>query len=244
VDQRLTGADRQGAGVIGFAHRGGRALAPDNSERAFALALERGVRGLETDVWLSADGVCVLDHDGRTGRWPQRRPIAEQLAAQLPRHLLTLEAFYRRFGTDFELSVDIKSPVAARAVLACAAAVHGVDRLWLCHPDVGLLSASKAAAPQVHLVQSVRRSSVTEGPEARARALAAAGVEALNLQAREWDPAWVRALHAAGVACFAWDAQRVVVIQDLVRLGIDGVYCDDPDTLAAGLGGATGSRSG
>src|SRR6185436_7833703 len=48
---------------IGFAHRGARAHAPENTLDAFALALRLGATGLETDLWLTADGIPVLDHD-------------------------------------------------------------------------------------------------------------------------------------------------------------------------------------
>ncbi|MDQ1372669.1 MAG: glycerophosphoryl diester phosphodiesterase, partial [Actinomycetota bacterium] len=49
---------------IGFAHRGARAHAPENTLEAFQLALKLGATGLESDVWLTHDGVPVLDHDG------------------------------------------------------------------------------------------------------------------------------------------------------------------------------------
>ena len=52
---------------IGFAHRGARAHAPENTLEAFRLALRLGATGLESDVWLTADGVAVLDHDGAVG---------------------------------------------------------------------------------------------------------------------------------------------------------------------------------
>ena len=39
-----------------FAHRGARAHAPENTLEAFTLALRLGATGLESDVWLTADG--------------------------------------------------------------------------------------------------------------------------------------------------------------------------------------------
>lgn len=41
---------------IGFAHRGAKAHAPENTPEAFDLAVRLGATGIESDVWLSADG--------------------------------------------------------------------------------------------------------------------------------------------------------------------------------------------
>jgi glycerophosphoryl diester phosphodiesterase len=45
------------------AHRGGRALAPENTLAAFTNAMEMGVDTLELDIGLTADGVVVISHD-------------------------------------------------------------------------------------------------------------------------------------------------------------------------------------
>ena len=64
---------------IGFAHRGARAHAPDNTSESFELALRLGASGLESDVWLTADGVPVLDHDGVVRVGHRRRPERGQV---------------------------------------------------------------------------------------------------------------------------------------------------------------------
>src|SRR3954466_12207013 len=46
-----------------FAHRGGSALAPENTMAAFANGVALGADGLELDVHLSRDGVGVVLHD-------------------------------------------------------------------------------------------------------------------------------------------------------------------------------------
>jgi glycerophosphoryl diester phosphodiesterase len=45
------------------AHRGGAALAPENTLAAFGNALDLGVTTLECDVHVSADGIAVLSHE-------------------------------------------------------------------------------------------------------------------------------------------------------------------------------------
>src|SRR5258705_3211146 len=51
-----------------FAHRGGAALAPENTFAAFDQGLALGADGLELDVRLSRDGVVVVHHDATVDR--------------------------------------------------------------------------------------------------------------------------------------------------------------------------------
>ena len=81
-----------GSPPILFAHRGGRAHAPENSMEAFRLAVRLGATGLESDVWCTADGVPVLDHDGRVGRWPRRRAIPTITLDEVPATIPTTAA--------------------------------------------------------------------------------------------------------------------------------------------------------
>ena len=70
--------------AILFAHRGARAHAPENTLEAFRLAVRLGATGLESDVWRTADGDAVLDHDGVVGTMFRRRRLAEVATADLP----------------------------------------------------------------------------------------------------------------------------------------------------------------
>src|SRR5438034_10475764 len=90
---------------IAFAHRGAQAHAPENTLEAFALARRLGATGLESDVWLTADGVAVLDHDGVVGGRLRHRPIADVARTALPAHIPSLADLYAECGTDFELSL-------------------------------------------------------------------------------------------------------------------------------------------
>lgn len=69
-----------------FAHRGGSALAPENTLAAFELGLRVGADGLELDVHLSADGVPVVVHDSTLERTTDASgPVAARTAAELAR---------------------------------------------------------------------------------------------------------------------------------------------------------------
>ena len=53
---------------FGIAHRGGAALWPENTFRAFQGALGHGITRIETDAHLTRDGVVVLSHDPSLAR--------------------------------------------------------------------------------------------------------------------------------------------------------------------------------
>src|SRR5436190_11368898 len=69
-----------------FAHRGGSALAPENTLAAFELGLRAGADGFELDVHLSADGVLVVFHDDTLDRTTNATGlVAARTAAELAR---------------------------------------------------------------------------------------------------------------------------------------------------------------
>lgn len=219
---------------IAFAHRGARARARENTIEAFRLALELGATGLESDVWRTRDGALALDHDGVVRVGLRRRPIGAVDRDDLPPHVPTLEELFAACGTGYHLSLDVRDPEAAPAVVAAArGAGFDLRRLWLCHPDWRVVASWRALDPEVRLVDSTRLRRMREGPERRAAQLAAAKVDCVNLHHSDWTAGLVTLFHRFGVHAFAWDAQFERVIASLVRMGIDGVFSDHPDRLAA-----------
>ncbi len=84
---------------IAFAHRGGKAHAPENTIAAFTLGLKLGATGLESDVWLTSDGIPVLEHDGIIRHRLSRRPIGELRRDQLPSYVPSLTDLIEQCGT-------------------------------------------------------------------------------------------------------------------------------------------------
>lgn len=221
--------------LIGFAHRGARSEERENTLSAFVRALEVGANGLETDAWLTADGVVVLDHDGVTGPLWRRRAVSSQMRDDLPDHIPSLDELYNTCGADFDLSIDVKDPAVLEPLLAVVRKADAAERLWLCYHDWRPMAAWRRVAPDVHLVESTNLSWMSEGLDARVSALAAAGVEAVNLHRSQWDAPTVNAVHAGGLLAFAWDAQSRRDLDELVVLGVDAVYSDHVDRMVAAL---------
>ncbi len=213
---------------IGFAHRGARAHAPDNTLQAFRLALRLGATGLEGDVWLTSDGVPVLDHDGVTGGAFRKRRLGEQTRTQLPEHIPTLAELLDECGWDYHLSLDLKDPQAGPAVIRTVRDVAPslLPRLWLHHPDLAVLTALRPVDADVKLVESTRLARMKEGPERRAAVLAQAGIDAVNLHHTDWTGGLTTLFHRFDRLAMAWDVQYEYSLRTLLRMGIDAVFSD------------------
>jgi len=222
---------------IAFAHRGARAHAPENTLEAFRLALRLGATGLESDVWLTSDGVPVLNHDGKVGRGLRRRRLADVPRSALPDSVPSVADLYAECGTGFELSLDVYDPDAVGAVVDVARAAGGgaAGRLWLCHPDWELLAGWRSEWADVRLVNSTRKDDLRQGAERRAAQLTEAGGDAVNLPHNDWTGGLTTLFHRFGRLAFAWGAQHERIVRALARMGIDGVYGDHVDRLVDGL---------
>lgn len=216
---------------IAFAHRGASAHAPENTLAAFHLGLRLGATGLESDVWLTADGVPVLDHDGRVRHGVRHRRIASLDRRALPSHIPALADLYAECGADYELSLDLKDDAAAAATFAVARAAGAAERLWLCHPDQTLLAALRRDAGDIRLVHSTHLRRMPHGPERLAAQLGNDGIDVVNLRHNEWTGGLTTLFHRFGRLCFGWDAQHERMVVELLDMGIDGVYSDHVDRM-------------
>jgi glycerophosphoryl diester phosphodiesterase len=220
--------------VIGFAHRGAKAYARENTLEAFALALRLGATGLESDVWLTADGVPVLDHDGVVKGRLRSKPISAVARADLPVHIPTLEELLVATEPGVPLSLDVKDPDAFGTVVD----VYERQRrdasklLYLCHPDLVILRGNDRFASRATLVHSTRIARMKDGPERHAAVLREAGVGVVNMPYPDWTGGLVALFKRFDVDCFAWDCQHERQIAEVARMGVDAIYSDWPDRLA------------
>jgi glycerophosphoryl diester phosphodiesterase len=219
---------------IAFAHRGARAHAVENTIEAFRLALRLGATGLESDVWLTSDGVPVLDHDGmlRSGV-RRRRPFASVPRAALPAHVPTLADLLDACGDSYHLSLDLKDPASGPRVIDIVRDVTPdlLPRLWLCHPDHASLVPIRELSDDVKLIDSTRHNRIKEGAERRAATLSSRGIDGINLHHSDWNGGLVALFHRFGLIAFGWDMQFEHILRPALRMGIDGVYSDHVDVM-------------
>jgi glycerophosphoryl diester phosphodiesterase len=217
---------------VAFAHRGARAHAPENTIESFRLALRLGATGLESDVWITADGVPVLDHDGVVKRWGRRVPIADVDRLRMPEHVPSLADLLRACPEDFHLSLDVKDPEAFAAVITDVRAVRPdiESRLWLCHHEWTVVARWRSHTT-ARLVDSTRLSRIKEGPERRAALLAEAGIDAINMHHSDWNGGLVTLFHRFDRLTMGWDMQQDHVLGDGFRMGLDAVFSDHTDRM-------------
>jgi glycerophosphoryl diester phosphodiesterase len=217
---------------IAFGHRGARAYAADNTLESFELALTLGANGLESDVWVTADGVAVLDHDGLVPRrFGRTVSIASLARDELPAHIPTLEDLLAHCGHQYHLSLDLKDTAAGPVVIDTVRRVAPelLPRLWLCSPHWrSLLDLRNQGA---RLVDSTRLQRIKEGPERRAATLAREGIDGINLHHSDWSGGLVTLFHRFDRVAFGWDMNHENVLATCLRMGLDAVYCDSPDTM-------------
>lgn len=241
-----------------FAHRGGSALAPENTLVAFGNGLRLGADRLELDVHATADGVVVVLHDPTLDRTTDGSgPVRESSLADLRRldagfHFVDdrgdrsfrgrevrVPTFAELLSTfpDTTLNVEIKQrePEIVGAVLAEMDRAGARARVLLAAEDPAVMERIRQLAPDVATSSSV--ADVLDFFE-RLESGRLAGHRPPGT-ALQIPPSWegrdlvtaesVRAAHAVGLEVHVWTIDDPGEIARLLRLGVDGIVTDRPD---------------
>jgi len=225
--------------AITFAHRGARAVHPENTLPAFRHALEHGARGLESDAWRAGDDEVVLVHDEslRGGRLGRRVAVGSSTSTRLAElGVPRLADLYRELGSDYELSIDLKDHEVGASIIDLARAEGAVERLWLCSPSRGVLRPLREQSSDVRLVHSQSKSRLEQPIERHAAGLAESKIDAVNLHHSEWTAGLVALFHRFNVKAFAWDCQEERHLRAMQQIGIDAVYSDHVDRMVSVIG--------
>lgn len=241
-----------------FAHRGGSALAPENTTAAFDNGLTLGADGIELDVHLSRDGVVMVHHDRLLDRTTNLRgPIGAWTAEELSRadagwHFRRDDAFPfrgRRIGVptlaevlaryrDVPVIIELKgsSEALARAVVAVVRAADAVDRVCVGSFELRGLRIVRAIEPAI--ATSAARVEVTwtllqvwcRRPLARV-AYAGYQVPERSGRTRVVTPRFVEAARCAGLGVQVWTVDTSADASRLLDHGVGALITDRPDAI-------------
>lgn len=220
-----------------WAHRGDSANAPENTMLAFDQARAAGADGLELDVRFDADHNVVVFHDSAlerlTGRPGRMEALSAAERAQLrvggePVPLLAevLHAF------DMEIDVEIKANrpgrmgALARATARVIADAGRVDRIMVSSFDPFTLLQFHRHLPDVALAHIFADDQAL--PLRKGWAGHAIGASLVHPQNTLCTEASVKAWRRSGMAVNVWTVDQPSELVRLARLGVDGVFSNDP----------------
>ena len=222
-----------------FAHRGGSALAPENTIAAFDNGLALGADGLELDVHLSRDGVVMVHHDRTLDRTTTLHgPIAERTADELRRvDVPTLTEVLARYR-DPRIIVELKvnDPALAAATIDVIRRADAVDRVCLGSFGTRVLRAARALEPAIATsgareeVRWALYRSWCRWPVSRVT-YGGYQVPEMSGRTRVVSPRFVADAHRAGLGVQVWTVDREDDACRLLEWGVDALITDRPDII-------------
>jgi glycerophosphoryl diester phosphodiesterase len=238
--------------VIG--HRGAAAHAPENTLAGFAAAVRLGVRWIELDVQLTADGVPVVFHDDRldrttdgcgllvetsladlrrldAGRW-----FAERFAGERIPTLVEALSFLVEQGQGLCLEIkadEARGETTAKEALACLRQHWPADG-----PPLMVSSFAKSALTALAEVGSVwpRGWLVDVLPDGWQGEVQRLGCCSLHVNHRSLDETLARAIKKEGLALLAYTVNVRQRAEHLWGWGTDALFSDCPEQLLKSVG--------
>ena len=243
------------------AHRGGAALAPENTIEAFANALAIGVTTLECDVHITADGIAVLSHE----RTYAGRLIAASTAADLaPVATLTelIDLVRDRRADEVGLNIETKFDVVhpdegaprerfVEEVVDALRSTGMLGRASVQSFDWAVLGLVRSAAPELRLnaltntdyLEAHRPGAspwlggldIDDFHDSVPAAVSSLGFDAISPSHTILTPAMVAEAHQAGLRVLPYTVDAAASMRRLVEFGVDGMITNRPDVLRSVL---------
>ncbi len=232
---------------IVFAHRGASAHAPENTLAAFELALRQGTDAVELDAKLTSDGQIVVIHDQTVDRTTEGTGRVKDLTLA---EIRKLDA-----GSHFDVAFRGEPIPTLEEVLKAIGQLTLVNIELTNYTSVTDQLPNKAAAlvKRLKLTRHVIFSSFNpialrrvQGllPEAPLALLALPGgrgwlarswvgrllvrYQSLNPEYRDVTPQMIARMHRGSRSVLTYTVNEKVELERLFRMGVDGVFTDNP----------------
>ncbi|KHT62175.1 glycerophosphodiester phosphodiesterase [Photobacterium gaetbulicola] len=228
-------------------HRGAAALAPENTIASINKAAEAGVKWVEIDTQLSADGIPVVIHDETVNRCTDGKGrIADLTLAQLKRldagswfhpsyaneRIPTLaEALDACLSLDLTLNIELKihrdeqiEPLVDAVVALINEKGYPIDKL--------LFSSFQKRALELcqQLMPEVRRGFICEvWNDYSLSSIETCHAYSVHIDHHILTPAIARNIKSAGYILKIWTLNKAEKAQSFWDMGVDSIITDAPD---------------
>lgn len=220
-----------------FAHRGASHDAPENTLKAFQLALQQGADGIELDVHLSADEHVVVIHDGDLGRTTDgtgrvdQTTLAEirQLDAGEGEKIPTLAEVLDLVGDKLSINIELKG--FSSDIRRLPDAVLGLVEDFGLKESIVFSSFDPRMLIQLHRIDPDVRAGMLLLPGAMfARTVFSQFVRPWSLHPHfgSVNKGFIRRAKRHGYSVFTWTVNQEEDIQHMIEMGVDGIITDVP----------------
>lgn len=251
-------------GILVVAHRGGAALAPENTLGAFANALKIGVDMVECDVHLSKDGELVVMHDPDLTRTTDGNGFIYQMdladiqkldaaakfkggpwpAERVPTLDEVLDLVKGKTKIQIEIKVEKflgRYAGIEQKVIDAVNARGMVDDVVIISFDFPTIAEVKKLDPHFKtgaLMNATTLSLNAKRPhdEFVAEVLQQTGADYIMPSAAGVSDLLVNAVHAAGLKIGVWTVDGPGEMRRMAEWGVDAITTNAPDVLKQVLG--------
>lgn len=234
--------DKVPAGAEVVAHRGfwKTAGSAQNSRTGLKKAQELGAYAVETDIWLTTDGVLMINHDASYNGVTIKNSTSEvckNLTLSNGEKMPTLQdllSILKKSDTPTKLFIEIKEHGSEELDRKAASAAVKLVKDNNIENKVEYISFSQIACEQV----------ISDAPDAfvayikggiAPSVLKAKGYTGINYHIAEFrnHPEWVEEAKNNGMSVTAWTLNSSAEIIEMMNLGVDIVTTDTPvDAIA------------
>lgn len=241
-----------------IAHRGGAALAPEDTLASFKNGIALGADLIEMDTHLSKDGAVVVIHDATLERTTDATgPVSARTLAELqavnaaarfkdgsyPRQpvpafgqvLELLEGNSVRIEVEIKLGGQGRYPGIEAKLLKEVADRNLLDRVQISSFDFGVLREVKSQNPNARTVALITvdffRQIPVDQPAKVVDAVVATGAELVACNKDLLTPALVQEAHRRGILVEVWTVDTDKEMRRFIDMGVDGIISNQPDLL-------------
>lgn len=229
-----------------FGHRGACAHAPENTVASFRLAVEEGADFVELDAKLSKDNQVMVIHDQTVDRTTngsgrineltraelQALDAGSKFAAQYAGEKIpTLDEVFKAVRQQIYVNVELTNYASKKDdLIALVAEVvkanHMEDRVIFSSFLPGNLKKIHVLIPQAPV--AILCLPGIQGAVSRSSLMLGVSPKVVHPYLADTTAAMVKKEHARGRRVHVWTVNEAQDMENLLKMGVDGIFTDDP----------------